>query len=302
MRPKQWRIRSEIRDKGFPEMKCTSPRLLQTLSIIFIALCLLSGSILPAMSQSIPSGDRAKAEKLLSEGMDLLKKRNPEYLIKFQEAKKADPSYGRPYFALGQIYRRNYSFDTAEKEYLTLIKLEPRDAMVRKSLGEIYTEWSDYRERKSPHDKDINKIREKAVAELKKADSLTFRNNQDEFRNKMEIYKLLGKNLTALGDCQNAIEFLDKARQMNEKDCEIRLYMGKALKGNKQFKEAEVELKEAITLSPHRQLISNEAKKELNDIKKASSAKLPLNIVIAAALAVLIIVMLATVAFRSRKE
>ncbi|MGV8125431.1 MAG: tetratricopeptide repeat protein [Candidatus Xenobiia bacterium LiM19] len=283
-------------------MKCTSPRLLQALSLAFIVLYLLSGSIHPALSQNIPSGDRAKAEKLMSEGMDLLKKRNPEYLTKFLEAKKADPSYGRPYFALGQIYRRNYNFDTAEKEYLLLIKLEPQDAMVHKSLGEIYTEWSDYRERKSHGDKDINRIREKAVAELKKADSLKFKNNQDELRNKMEIYKLLGKNFTALGDYRNAIEFLDKARQMNEKDCEIRLYMGKALKGNKQLKEAEVELKEAIALSPHRQLISNEAKRELNDINQASGAKLPLNIEIAAALAVLIIVTLAIVAFRSRKK
>jgi len=282
-------------------MKRTSSRLLQTLFAAFILLILYSCNIPPAMSQSIPSGDRAKAEQLFVQGVELKKKNNPEYLVKFEEAKKADPSFTLPYYILGQIYRKSFNFDTAEKEYLTLIKLAPQDAMVHKSLGEIYTEWSEYKENKSPDDKTVKKTREKAVAVLKKADSLKFKDNEDERKNKTEIYKLLGKNLCALGDYQNALDPLDKARQMNENDGEIRLYIGKALKGKKQFKEAETELKEAIARSGQRQFIINEAQKELDNIKKAGNLPILLIIKIAAVVVVLIIVMLVIVVLRSRK-
>ncbi|MGV8123926.1 MAG: diguanylate cyclase domain-containing protein [Candidatus Xenobiia bacterium LiM19] len=291
-------------------MKCTPLRLIQTLSAVYILLIVFFGNVMPVMSQGTPSGDRAKAEQLYFEGLDMLKKRNPENLVKFLEAKKADPSYPPPYYALGQIYRSSLNFDTAEKEYLILIRLEPKDAMVHKSLGEIYTQWSDNmlekaeKEKKTPDLKAIRKTREKAVAELKKADSLKFRDNEDERRNKMEIYKLLGKNLVALGDYQNALEPLDKARQMNEKDGEIRLYTGKALSGKKQYKEAEAELKEARAIGElsMKQAIVNEAQKELDHIKKVSGLPIVLIIKIAAVVVVLIIVILVIKVLVSRKK
>ncbi|MHC9539965.1 MAG: diguanylate cyclase [Vulcanimicrobiota bacterium] len=291
-------------------MKCTPLRLIQTLSAVYVLLMVFFASVMPVMSQGTPSGDRAKAEQLYFEGLDMLKKRNPENLVKFLEAKKADPSYPPPYYALGQIYRSSLNFDTAEKEYLTLIKLEPKDAMVHKSLGEIYTQWSDNmvekaeKEKKTPDLKAIRKTREKAVAELKKADSLKFRDNEDERKNKMEIYKLLGKNLVALGDYQNALEPLDKARQMNEKDGEIRLYTGKALSGKKQYKEAEAELKEARAIGElsMKQAIVNEAQKELDHIKKVSGLPISLIIKISAVVVVLIIVILVIKVLVSRKK
>jgi len=291
-------------------MKRTSLSLIHTLSAALILLIVFFGTVLPAMSQGIPSGDRAKAEQLYSEGLDMLKKRNPENLVKFLEAKKADPSFPLPYYALGQIYRTSLNFDTAEKEYLILVKLEPKDAMVHKSLGEIYTQWSDNivekaeKEKKTPDVKQVRKIREKAVAELKKADSLKFRDNEDERRNKMEIYKLLGKNLVALGDYQNALEPLDKARQMNEKDGEVRLYIGKALSGKKQYKEAEAELKEARGIGElnMKQAIVNEAQKELDHIKKVSGLPILLIVKISAVVVVLVIVILVIKVLISRNK
>ena len=284
-------------------MKRTSSHSLQSLHKLFLLLVLvLSWCSAPALCQSIPSGDRGRAEQLYKEGVELKLKNNPDYLVKFEEAKKADPSFPYPYFVLGQIYRKSFNYEQAVKEYQTLIKLEPQNAMVHKSLGEIYSEWADYRESKSPDDKDIRKIREKAVAELKKADSLKFRENDDERKNKMEIYKLLGKNLVALGDYQNALDPLSKARQMSENDGEIRLYIGKALRGKKQYKEAEAELKEAIARSGSRQAIVNEAQKELDNIKKSSGLPMLLIIKIAGAAVAAIVVILVMVVILSKKK
>jgi diguanylate cyclase (GGDEF)-like protein len=251
--------------------------------------------------------DRASAERLTGEAVARLKSNDPtakkKAIVLLEQAKKADKSFPFSYLYLAQIYRKDFAFESAEREYKALVQIDDSKALIHKGLGEVYMEWADNIEKKDTVEgrKKSRPYRENAEKSFKKALSLKL--PDEDKKNRKELYRLAGANYIALKDYGNAVTVLGKGLEIDKNDAELHLHLARAYTGKKKFKEAEAEYSKAVDNARNNGTLAATAKKELAELGKKKESGFLLYVKIGGA--VVVVVLLAVVvimATRSRSR
>jgi len=139
------------------------------------------------------------------------------------------PNYATAYYNLGSAYFRLKNFEKAADAFQKAVKLDPNYAEAYNNLGAVYLEQGEV-------EKAVNVFNESIRLKAGIGDAISLYN--------------LGCAYIRLGSFREAVRSLERAKQIDQNNVEIRFNLGYAYSREKRFRDAITEIEKAVSLDP----------------------------------------------------